>query len=681
MRRRAKFSGCVVVAALATLCSFGTTGKAWAGLLETQSNEVPVEFAGGAWAGIAGWTDLPQYPADPVGDASPDGYDWYYTQVAHNDDWFFIHYHNSHAFGGGRQLMYFDTDLDRNTGFPGFTGNLAIGVDFYLDGAALWNSSFTFLDYINWNNTQDGNGEWDIFIAINRAAFLPGVTGFNFVNQNHDGAGDDWYPDAGNSGAGGDYFQYTVAPLDKATDPDPANGEADVEVGLANRAVPGALSWTAPAEPNVPVTYNVYFDTIPLDANSLPVSSDQPGTSYAPTLPLSHATDYYWRVDVLDPNIDPNSGQPGTNPIVVEGSAWTFATVSPDVVITTQPVGKTVPAGTNDVTFSVTAVNVAVGGYQWRKDGVDLANGGKYSGVNTAMLVVDDVQLTEEGNYSCYLTNVGGGADAITNDAQLLTCRLISHWLLDGDLVDIVGGFNGTVPDTSSVGAAFVAGIDGQAYGFTGDPNNNFVEIVGSNDYFNFYTRGFSVAAWVQDNTSGSYEGIIAKQTADESAGWLVDSEPGGGNGNPIISIRGSAYLSPGISATDGAWHHVVAIYDATAGEVRLYQDGVLTGTSATFGAVLTGDAPITFGAEALDDQDPFDGNLDDVRIYSCPLTAIEVATLYTDIAGGEICVDTAPLNGFDTNGDCVVNVIDFAAFAETFLTNCNVPNLLNCGE
>ncbi len=200
------------IIALVAVYFAASPGVVRAGLLEEQSNPVPVSFAGGAWAGIAGWTGLPQYPADPVGDASPDGYDWYYTQVAHNDDWFFIHYHNSHAFGGGRQLMYFDTDLNRNTGIPGFTGNLAVGAEFYLDGAALWTSSFTFLDYINWNNTQDGNGEWDIFIAIDRATFMPGVTAFDFVNQNHDGTGDDWYPDAGNSGAGGDYFRYNTIP-------------------------------------------------------------------------------------------------------------------------------------------------------------------------------------------------------------------------------------------------------------------------------------------------------------------------------------------------------------------------------------------------------------------------------------------------------------------------------------
>jgi hypothetical protein len=207
----------------ARLCFCLTAFAAWfvalpvvlAGVLATQSNPVSGEFSATEnWTNAANWNALPRYPADPTGDGSPlDGFDWGYTQVAHNNDYFFIRYHNSHPFAGDRQLMYFDTDSDRATGLPGFTGNVAVGAEYYLSGAGLNNgNTVSFMDFVGWNNQQDGEGQWDIVIAIDRsgvpAASMPGVTSFNFVNQNHDQGGDDWYPDAGNSGAEGDYFRY-----------------------------------------------------------------------------------------------------------------------------------------------------------------------------------------------------------------------------------------------------------------------------------------------------------------------------------------------------------------------------------------------------------------------------------------------------------------------------------------
>jgi hypothetical protein len=188
-------------------------------VLDTQSNPVAVEFANGTtWHTAESWDGIPMYPADPVGDATPtDGLDWFFTQVAHNNDWFFIRYNNSHSFAGDRQLMYFDTDANRSTGLPGFTGNLAVGAEFYLSGAGLndqrgfteWNPN-GFMGFVNWVNTQDASGNWDIFVAIDRAQFIPDVSSFNFINQNHDQQGDDWYPDGANDGAGGDFFRYEI---------------------------------------------------------------------------------------------------------------------------------------------------------------------------------------------------------------------------------------------------------------------------------------------------------------------------------------------------------------------------------------------------------------------------------------------------------------------------------------
>jgi hypothetical protein len=180
--------------------------------LDNQSNLVPLDFAAGAWADPAAWSAIPRYAADPLGDSSPlDGYDWEFTQVAHDDFWIYLRYANSHPFGGDRQLIYLDTDSDPNTGLPGFTGTLAVGAEYYISGAAFNTDGIGFTGWVNWNNVQNGSGGWDIMVAVDRTQFLPGVTSFNFVNQNHDQGGDDWYPDAANTFPGGDWFRYEAS--------------------------------------------------------------------------------------------------------------------------------------------------------------------------------------------------------------------------------------------------------------------------------------------------------------------------------------------------------------------------------------------------------------------------------------------------------------------------------------
>ena len=44
--------------------------------------------------------------------------------------------------------------------------------------------------------------------------------------------------------------------------------------------------------------------------------------------------------------------------------------------------------------------------YQWRKRGVNLVNGGKFSGVDTNTLVITDVRSTEADFYDCIISNV-----------------------------------------------------------------------------------------------------------------------------------------------------------------------------------------------------------------------------------------------------------------------------------
>jgi hypothetical protein len=80
-------------------------------------------------------------------------------------------------------------------------------------------------------------------------------------------------------------------------------------------------------------------------------------------------------------------------------------------VILLQPTNRTALVG-DTVTFNISAVSSLALGYQWRREGVDLP------GRTAASLTLNNVQVTNAGNYSVVVTNAGG---PVTSSNALLT--------------------------------------------------------------------------------------------------------------------------------------------------------------------------------------------------------------------------------------------------------------------
>lgn len=74
--------------------------------------------------------------------------------------------------------------------------------------------------------------------------------------------------------------------------------------------------------------------------------------------------------------------------------------------VNTSPTNKTVVAG-NSATFTVTAAGT-ITGYQWRKNGTNLINGGNISGANSATLTVSNAQAGDATSYDVAVSNGAG---------------------------------------------------------------------------------------------------------------------------------------------------------------------------------------------------------------------------------------------------------------------------------
>lgn len=431
--------------------------------------------------------------------------------------------------------------------------------------------------------------------------------------------------------------------------------------GADNQTTNVQLSWTAPTA-YTPIGYTVYVD--PYEPNLTTTdatyySYNQLGTTFTPDPALENDMTYYWRVEALEPNIA------GPNPIPHSGPVYTFTTVALEVVITADPVSRTVDAGT-EVILAVEALNAT--SYQWYKDDVLL------TGETSNTLVIADMQVENEGFYYCVADNALNNP-ATSAAAQLMTRRLAGWWKLDGDLTDSVAAVVSGAPshDGTSVDPNFVAiAKDGSGYEFDGLADS-LVTITNSNAFFNFYPQGYTVSAWVnmpEKATTDPWGAFIAKQGFNPSRGFILTNN---NIGNAVHTLRQSfGDLYSGFSADTGSWHLITGSYDAATGTGKIYFDGMLRNQAASAGIPQPSEAPLIFGAENADATTaPYRGLLDDVRIWTYPLDAYEIADLYTQFNPGQwLCVEQPAMDTTGPDGvpDCKVNLYEFAEIAAKWL-------------
>ncbi|MBN2514095.1 MAG: immunoglobulin domain-containing protein [Sedimentisphaerales bacterium] len=436
------------------------------------------------------------------------------------------------------------------------------------------------------------------------------------------------------------------------------------------------LSWTqVESAADLGITYKVYFGTDP-NSFQLPLvkttTTDSADFFYDPEL-VNSAT-YYWRVDTLEPNL------PGA-PTVYTGEAWWFKTQPPSPRIETNPVSVTVPAGTAQVQFSVSGINIT--SYQWYKDGVALTDAPDlYTGQNTDTLTILDAQVADEGFYYCTGDN-SLNQPATSTSAQLLTERLVGWWRLDGNLEDSIDEeiTGAAAHDGASVDPNFVAiGKDGGALQFFGG-TDDIVTVSNSVDFFNFYPRGYTVSAWVNmpEKTSGDWGAFVSKQRREEGADWIGFILTHQGAGQAVHTLRQSFNdLGSGTNVDDNNWHLVTGTYNAVTKVGKVYVDGALKGQATNTGAVETNPRALIFGEEVSTSTiSPYSGLLDDIRIWSYPLDDYTAAILWTDFNPGmTVCLEKYPMDvsGPEGTPDCIVNLYDFAAIADKWLTCNRVP-------
>lgn len=222
------------------------------------------------------------------------------------------------------------------------------------------------------------------------------------------------------------------------------------------------------------------------------------------------------------------------------------------------------------------------------------------------------------------------GTTVDTTAPDVAASDLVAHFPLEGGetmIVDQVSGLIGTCRGTCPAVALTPSPNGGSATAFDGVDH---CYVVADDPMLRPAT--FTIAVWARHDAvrNDSMIGKVLGPLALEGNSFQLETGDGGvWPADAAVFSTGSGtnefLVQLGLLPAAGVWHHYAGTFDGS--QKQLYVDGMLVGTSA--GTVGYDSGELTIGCDKnLLDQQYWDGDLDDVRIYRRALTGAEITDL-----------------------------------------------------
>jgi predicted ribosomally synthesized peptide with SipW-like signal peptide len=210
------------------------------------------------------------------------------------------------------------------------------------------------------------------------------------------------------------------------------------------------------------------------------------------------------------------------------------------------------------------------------------------------------------------------------NDGVGLSTDLEAYYPLEGGAADVSGnGYDGGVVGDVS----YASGQVGQAASFDGSDDYLITDPSPS------VSGSFTLSVWLNGAGFGhtSYPLAASKWQAGQNRDYLIGYS--GPQGRLYAQFNrepdGNKETLYGPAPATDTWYHCVLTYDASSQEGMFYVDGTEVDTG-------TGPFNDTASAFVIGSKDgggnPWNGHVDDVRIYSRALSASEVQSLYDSV-------------------------------------------------
>jgi hypothetical protein len=242
---------------------------------------------------------------------------------------------------------------------------------------------------------------------------------------------------------------------------------------------------------------------------------------------------------------------------------------------------------------------------------------------------LDDIRIYNRALSSDEITQIYNSEKPATD----LSNGLVAYYPFNGNANDESGnGNNGTVNGATLTTDRF--GNVGKAYSFNGGDNN--ISVSKNQQILNYC----SFSAWFK---------LIGNQRVNQY--YIIDARISFGNNSTYLNVDRDLIQTLGFSYStsvinDNNWHQIISSYDGSV--TKIYLDGTLINQSSqgNLNIVLNN---LRIG-NSCNNNECFNGNLDDIRIYNRTLSSDEVTALYnsekpaTDLTTGLVAY--YPFNG-----------------------------------
>ncbi|MBI9017813.1 MAG: LamG domain-containing protein [Phycisphaerae bacterium] len=431
-----------------------------------------------------------------------------------------------------------------------------------------------------------------------------------------------------------------------------------------------ALSWLSGDDAS-PVSYNVYLGGS-ADITAADLVGNTAATTFSPT--MYNDNTYFWRIDsvLVAGSTDPND--------IVQGSVWKFETeLSLPVIAIGSPADVFAAIGeTVDVVINATDP-LGIGlDYQWYQG--ETGDTSNPVGTNSATLevtIADAAMLTN--TYWCSVTNTSGPVNSGT--AEITEKLKLAEWLLDSATDP-----NSTVAATPEswffLESGSVEAVEGIIDGAVKFNNAAIWTDPAQASYFDPMNEFCTIKVWVKTDVLYSWNAIVSRR--GEGQGWQLREVWGSGSAGFTTRGTGADDGSPSnVQLADDQWHQVVGTFDSLAGVKKVYVDGKLAVTDNVSSVITSTISPVALACRVYDDGDGWSVRdfttitLDTVQLYNYPMTATEIAMGYSDVVG-DFCINPNPV---DLDGDCIVNLADFALISASWLDCGLFPSCVDSAE
>ncbi len=264
------------------------------------------------------------------------------------------------------------------------------------------------------------------------------------------------------------------------------------------------------------------------------------------------------------------------------------------------------------------------------------------------------------------------GNAIIPNSQATFTAAIgvLAHWPFDE-------GAGATAADTSGNGQT---GTLTNGASWTAGARLNAVDLDGSNDFVDVGTidvsgSAMTLAAWFNSSqlaNTPSHDGRIiskANGTAESKHFWMLSTIRSGSDTRLRFRLKAGGQTTTLVASsgnlTENQWFHAAGVYDGAS--MKLYLDGVLVGSLNKTGAIaVSSSVPAWIGGNPTDPTiRPWQGAIDDVRIYDRALSAAEVLALIGNAP--PVAVDDTLVTDEDTSARIVLQGSDPDGDALTF--------------